>query len=111
MNKKFWEAVKRGDDIQILCHPDDSPNIEKILKPFSNLIEEFGPFAICESKYVEPGTIVFINNSLHKEEAMRQFKDLETIQMHYWPMDNETLTDLAGNSNLMIREEGKREGE
>ena len=68
MNNKFWESARPGDDIQIICHPDDSKKLDVLLEPISEVIKAFGPFPVFASVAVEAGKILFLNKSLPSSE-------------------------------------------
>jgi hypothetical protein len=69
VNNKFWESVKPGDDIHVICHPSDRVDLEEMLKSFDLAVKTFGPFKVTISSYVEQGTVLFINKSYNKFES------------------------------------------
>lgn len=68
---KFWSSAQPGDDIHLICHPDDEQKISEIMKPLEIAVKLFGPFPITVSHYVKQGGIIFINKTKHKTEIQK----------------------------------------
>lgn len=66
VNNKFWESAVPGDDIRVVCSPDDYGIIDDTLRKFALAVKIFGPFPIEISQYLDHGTIIFINKSYTK---------------------------------------------
>lgn len=63
LNKKFWEAIRRGDDIHLYCHPDDFDDLKELLAPLMPVVKALGPLPVSTSPYIEQGIVFFLNKT------------------------------------------------